>query len=142
MTQKADIIGKIDEKLGAFALPPYEERAYKKAYYAIREMQGLILSNGDKFDWNDYKASFEETFGTIEEPKFSLQELLEYAKSKFNMNLDELIAFNRKSLQRRQQQQRKREMEYQAMRRQMSKVPPGYVPDLGYDYDDEFEPAY
>lgn len=96
-----------DEAFGEFAVNDYNERLYAKIYYAIRERQGFLVRNaiGEKFTWNDFKVKFAEVFGTPEERKFSLEQILDYAMKKFGMSQDDLIEANNRSWQRRREWQ-------------------------------------
>lgn len=92
-----------DEALGNFAVSDYSERIYAKVYYAIRERQGLLSRkrNGDDFSWEGFKNKFAEAFGTPDNQKFTLDQLLDYALRKFNMTQEDLIEANKRSWERR-----------------------------------------
>ncbi|RUT03847.1 hypothetical protein DSM106972_047610 [Dulcicalothrix desertica PCC 7102] len=91
--------------LGEYAVVDYQVRVYSKVYYAIRELSGLVAKRSLKelFDWNEFKERFTNDFGKVQEKRYSLEQLLEYASRKFGKTLDELIAQNQISWQRRQQ---------------------------------------
>jgi hypothetical protein len=104
----------IDESiLGEYAVSNYSERVYSKVYYSIRSLCGLLakrtdksalaLSLKDNFDWDTFKDRFSKDFGKVEEKRYSLEQLLEYANRKFGKTLEELIIQNQVSWQRRQE---------------------------------------
>ncbi|MEG4007739.1 hypothetical protein QUA41_17780 [Microcoleus sp. Pol11C1] len=89
-----------------FTVKDYCEKEWESAYYAIRELQGRALrkskiAQGDTFSWDAYKAKFAEVFGTPEDKRFTLEQLVSYATQKWGMNLEELKAYNRRSWERR-----------------------------------------
>lgn len=102
--------------LGEYAVADYSERVYSKVYYAIRELSGLIAKRSLKeaFDWNDFKERFSHDFGNIQEKRFSLQQLLEYASRKFGKTLEDLILQNQISWQRRQEYAERKNLNYQS----------------------------
>ena len=91
--------------LGEYAIVDYQVRVYSKVYYAIRELSGLVAKRSLKelFDWNDFKERFSNDFGKVQEKRYSLEQLLEYASRKFGKSLADLIVQNQISWQRRQQ---------------------------------------
>jgi hypothetical protein len=97
----------IDDSALGYQVSDYSERLYRQVYYAIREEVGRIAKGGskEKFDWKQYKQNFAQTFGTPENRKYSLKQLLEYAQLKLGKNLEQLIEVNRKSCQRYQDYQ-------------------------------------
>ena len=92
-----------DEVLGEFAISDYHERLYPKVYYAIRERQGYTAKGimGEAFNWESFKEKFTSAFGTVEEPKYTLEQMLDYARRKFGMTLDDLVEANKRSWERR-----------------------------------------
>lgn len=89
-----------------FAIKDYSEKEWESVYYAIRELQGKALkkskeAQGDDFSWDAYKAKFAEVFGTPQDKRFTLDQLVSYGTQKWGMNLDELKAYNRRSWERR-----------------------------------------
>ncbi|MBW4604320.1 MAG: hypothetical protein KME29_33325 [Calothrix sp. FI2-JRJ7] len=90
--------------LGEYAVVDYSERVYSKVYYATRELSGLVAKRSLKelFDWNEFKERFSNDFGKVQEKRYSLEQLLEYASRKFGKTLDNLIVQNQISWQRRQ----------------------------------------
>lgn len=92
-----------DEALGNFAVSDYSERVYTKVYYAIRERQGFLARkrNGDDFSWENFKTTFAEAFGTPDDRKFTIEQLLDYALRKFDMTQEDLIEANNRSWERR-----------------------------------------
>jgi hypothetical protein len=105
-----DNITPIDDALLAeYPLADYRERVYPSVYFTLRELYGLALQRqSDDFDWALYKSWFTEAFGDPKERKFTLEQLLDFARRKFDKSLEQLIALNRTSYERRlrwQQQQ-------------------------------------
>ena len=92
-----------DEVLGEFAISDYHERLYPKVYYALRERQGYTAKGtmGEAFNWEAFKEKFTSAFGTVEEPKYTLEQMLDYARRKFGMTLDDLVEANKRSWERR-----------------------------------------
>jgi len=113
-----------DSVLGEYAISNYSERVYSKVYYSIRELCGLIAKRSrskgegelltEAFDWNDFKERFAGDFGKIEEKRYSLEQLLDYASRKFGKTLEDLIAQNQISWQRRQEYAAKNNIHYQS----------------------------
>jgi hypothetical protein len=94
-----------DSVLGEYAVSNYSERVYSKVYYSIRSLCGLVAKRSlkDIFDWDEFKERFASDFGTVQEKRYSLEQLLEYASRKFNKSLEDLIVQNQISWQRRQE---------------------------------------
>ncbi|MEG4407010.1 hypothetical protein [Microcoleus sp. MON2_D5] len=89
-----------------FTVKDYCEKEWESVYYAIRELQGRALrksklAQGDTFSWDAYKAKFAEVFGTPDNKRFTLEQMVSYATQKWGMNLEELKAYNRRSWERR-----------------------------------------
>ncbi|MDJ0798325.1 MAG: hypothetical protein QNJ51_16155 [Calothrix sp. MO_167.B12] len=91
--------------LGEYAVSDYSERVYSKVYYSIRSLCGLVAKRTLKetFSWDEFKERFSSDFGQVEEKRYSLEQLLEYANRKFGKTLEDLIAQNQISWQRRQE---------------------------------------
>ncbi len=91
--------------LGEYAVSDYSERVYSKVYYSIRSLCGLVAKRTlkDTFSWDEFKERFASDFGQVEEKRFTLEQLLEYANRKFGKTLEDLIAQNQISWQRRQE---------------------------------------
>lgn len=104
-----------DSVLGEYAVTNYLERVYSKVYYSIRELSGLIAKRSlkESFDWNEFKERFASDFGKVEEKRYSLEQLLEYASRKFGKSLEDLIIQNQISWQRRQEYAEQNHMHYQ-----------------------------
>lgn len=102
--------------LGEYAVVDYSERVYSKVYYAIRELSGLIAKRYLKelFDWNEFKERFSNDFGKVEEKRYSLEQLLDYASRKFGKTLEDLILQNQLSWQRRQEYAERRNLNCQS----------------------------
>ncbi|MDV3002442.1 MAG: hypothetical protein N5P05_004097 (plasmid) [Chroococcopsis gigantea SAG 12.99] len=111
-----------DELLGEFAVSDYSERVYTKVYYAIRERQAFVIRKqiGDEFNWQNFKGKFAEAFGTPDNRRFTIEQLLDYAQRKFGMSLEDLIEANNRSWERRRQWEEERSAQYQD------------APDYGY----------
>jgi hypothetical protein len=105
-----------DSILGDYAVNNYSERVYSKVYYSIRELCGLVAKRSLKeaFDWNNFKERFTDDFGKVEENRYSLEQLLEYANRKFGKTLEDLIVQNQVSWQRRQEYAERSNMSYQS----------------------------
>jgi hypothetical protein len=89
-----------------FTVKDYAEKEWEIVYYAIRELQGRALkkskiAQGDTFSWDAYKAKFAEVFGTPQDKRFTLEQLVSYGMQKWGMDLEELKAYNRRSWERR-----------------------------------------
>lgn len=89
-----------------YSIKDYSEKEWEIAYYAIRELQGRALrksklAQGDTFSWDAYKAKFAEVFGTPDDKRFTLEQLVSYAQQKWGMDLEELKAYNSRSWERR-----------------------------------------
>lgn len=89
-----------------YSVKDYSEKEWEIAYYAIRELQGRALrksklAQGDTFSWDAYKAKFAEVFGTPDDKRFTLEQLVSYAQQKWGMDLEELKAYNSRSWERR-----------------------------------------
>jgi hypothetical protein len=80
-------------------------RVYSKVYYSIRSLCGLVAKRSLKevFSWDEFKERFSNDFGKVEEKRYSLEQLLEYASRKFDKSLEDLIVQNQISWQRRQE---------------------------------------
>ena len=91
--------------LGEYAVSDYSERVYSKVYYSIRSLCGLVAKRTLKetFSWDEFKERFANDFGQVKEKQFTLEQLLEYANRKFGKTLEDLIAQNQISWQRRQE---------------------------------------
>ena len=94
-----------DSILGEYAVSNYSERVYSKVYYSIRSLCGLVAKRSlkDTFSWDEFKERFASDFGTVEEKRYTLEQLLEYANRKFGKTLEDLIVQNQISWQRRQE---------------------------------------
>jgi hypothetical protein len=105
-----------DSILGDYAVNNYSERVYSKVYYSIRELCGLVAKRflKEAFDWNNFKERFTSDFGKVEENRYSLEQLLEYANRKFGKTLEDLIVQNQISWQRRQEYAERNNMSYQS----------------------------
>lgn len=106
-TAKPPQIPNFDAAFGDdFTVKDYSDKEWESVYYAIRELQGKALkkskeAQGDDFSWDAYKAKFAEVFGTPQDKRFTLDQLVSYGTQKWGMDLDELKAYNRRSWERR-----------------------------------------
>ncbi len=102
--------------LGDYAVSDYSERIYTKVYYSIRSLCGLVAKRTLKeaFNWDEFKERFTNDFGTVQEKRYSLEQLLEYANRKFGKTLEDLILQNQISWQRRQEYAERNHMHYQS----------------------------
>lgn len=93
------------EALGEYSTDNYHEKLYGTVYYTIRELQGLSAKRalGESFSWDELKVRFEAAFGKVDEHRFSLEQLLEYALRKFGKSLEQLLEINDKSWSRRRE---------------------------------------
>ena len=69
-------------------------------YERIRNLYGRESQRklgADNFDWKAFKAQFEICFGRSEDCRYTTEQLLIFAQNKFNMGLEDLLAYNRKS---------------------------------------------
>ncbi|MEA5573464.1 hypothetical protein [Calothrix sp. UHCC 0171] len=91
--------------LGEYAISDYSERVYSKVYYSIRSLCGLVAKRSLKetFSWDEFKERFANDFGKVEEKRFTLEQLLEYANRKFGKTLEDLLAEHDISWQRRRE---------------------------------------
>ncbi|NJR15669.1 MAG: hypothetical protein HC785_08120 [Calothrix sp. CSU_2_0] len=105
-----------DSVLGNYAVSDYSERVYTKAYYSIRSLCGLVAKRTlkDTFSWDEFKERFTNDFGKVEEKRFSLEQLLEYANRKFGKTLEDLLIQHQISWQRRQEYAERNSIEHQA----------------------------
>ncbi|PAX51823.1 hypothetical protein [Brunnivagina elsteri] len=105
-----------DSVLGDYAVSDYSERVYTKAYYSIRSLCGLVAKRTLKetFSWDEFKERFTNDFGKVEEKRFSLEQLLEYANRKFGKTLEDLLIQHQVSWQRRQEYLERNSIENQA----------------------------
>ncbi|PAX48289.1 hypothetical protein [Brunnivagina elsteri] len=102
--------------LGEYAVSDYSERVYTKVYYSIRSLCGLVAkrSLNNTFSWDEFKERFTNDFGKVEEKRYSLEQLLEYASRKFGKTLEELLIQHQISWQRRQEYAERNRVENQA----------------------------
>lgn len=90
------------EALGDYNTTDYPEKLYATVYYTLRELQGLSVKRSvEDFSWDALKERFTQVFGTVEERRYSLEQLLDYAGRKFGKTLQDLIDINDRSWERR-----------------------------------------
>ncbi|MEO0844090.1 MAG: hypothetical protein AAF063_35200 [Cyanobacteria bacterium J06643_5] len=93
-----------DSVLGEYSVSDYSERLYSKVYYSIRSLCGLLAKNSfQDFSWDVFKERFASDFGKVEEKRYSLEQLLEFAFRKFGKTKEDLIVLNELSWQRRRE---------------------------------------
>ena len=93
-----------DSVLGEYAVSDYSERLYSKVYYSIRSLCGLLAKNSfQDFNWDVFKERFATDFGKVEEKRYSLEQLLEFANRKFGKTKEDLVVLNELSWQRRRE---------------------------------------
>ncbi len=91
--------------MGKFAVAPHADRQYISLYFGLRSLYGQAIRLRDKaIDWTSFTPVFEQCFGSIEERKFSMEELSEFAWSYFHKTVEEVVEHNKKSLARRNEQ--------------------------------------
>lgn len=103
-------IAEINQALGEYSLPEYNERIYSTVYYQLRSAIGWTNSGIAKnqkrlFDWTEFKAEYEKAFGTLEERRYPLEVLLEYAQTMLGKSLNDLLVDSKISWARRNQQE-------------------------------------
>ena len=90
--------------LGEYSVSDYSERLYSKVYYSIRSLCGILAKNSfQDFNWDVFKERFASDFGKVEEKRYSLEQLLEFANRKFGKTKEDLVILNELSWQRRRQ---------------------------------------
>ncbi|MEL6457042.1 MAG: hypothetical protein AAFQ91_02155 [Cyanobacteria bacterium J06621_15] len=93
-----------DSVLGEYSVSDYSERLYSKVYYSIRSLCGLLAKNSfQDFSWDVFKECFASDFGKVEEKRYSLEQLLEFANRKFGKTKEDLVVLNELSWQRRRE---------------------------------------
>ena len=93
-----------DSVLGEYSVSDYSERLYSKVYYSIRSLCGLLAKNSFQyFNWDVFKERFATDFGKVEEKRYSLEQLLEFASRKFGKTKEDLVVLNELSWQRRRE---------------------------------------
>ncbi|MGB6294816.1 MAG: hypothetical protein WBF90_01375, partial [Rivularia sp. (in: cyanobacteria)] len=55
------------------------------------------------FNWDIFKERFATDFGKVEEKRYSLEQLLEFANRKFGKTKEDLVVLNELSWQRRRE---------------------------------------
>ncbi|PSM48204.1 hypothetical protein C7Y66_15825 [Chroococcidiopsis sp. CCALA 051] len=102
-TKKLSLIN--DAAMGEYRIEAYDSRKYNAVFYSIRELYGKVAQRqlGEAFDWETFKQHFEISFGKAEERKYTMEQLLAFAKDKFDYSLEKLIEYNQRSWQRREQ---------------------------------------
>ncbi len=101
-------VAQLDEQFGEFAVADYSESIYPALYYALREVMGIkcqaaMRQQDKRFDWKAFNAKFTEVMGgtKVEERKYTLEQLIQYATTKTGKGVEDLLEINRKSWERR-----------------------------------------
>lgn len=95
----------IEFDMGEFAIIPFADRQYTSLYFGLRSLYGQAIRLRDKeIDWLAFNPIFERCFGSIEEKRFSMEELEEFAWKFFHKTVEEVVEHNKKSLARRNEQ--------------------------------------
>ena len=107
-------IAEINQALGEYSLPEYNKRIYATVYYQLRSAigwtnLGIAKNQNRKFDWNEFKTEYEKAFGTLEERRYPLEVLLEYAQTMLGKSLNDLLIDSKISWARRTQQEQEQE---------------------------------
>jgi hypothetical protein len=93
------------EVLTSFEIEDYSDKVQRATYYFLREKIAFQVKRKleEKFHWETYVTKFEENFGTPNEYKISLEQMLTFAEQKFGADRDKIMQFSRESYQRRQE---------------------------------------
>lgn len=108
---KTQVVTIDDSAMEQFKVESFDVRKYNAIFYSIRDLYGKESQRqlgNDNFDWKTFKAQFEICFGTPEERRYSTEKLLNFAQNKFNMSLEDLLVYNRKSWELRKKRQEER----------------------------------
>lgn len=110
---KTQVVTIDDSAMEQFKVEPFDVRKYNAIFYTIRDLYGKESRRqlGEDFDWTAFKAQFAICFGTPEERRYSVEQLLTFAQIKFNMGIEDLLAQNRKSWEIRKKQEELRAKE-------------------------------
>ena len=101
-------IEEIDKQFGDLAVKSYSESIYPALFYGLRQSMGGKCQQewrqkGREFNWNEFNKKFAEVLGDPKEsPRLTLEQLIEYATAKTGHSVEELLEINRKSNERRQ----------------------------------------
>lgn len=99
-TKKVSLID--DNAMGIYKIADYNERKFKAVYYGLQETWGKTIqaqsqTNWNKTQWDTFKARFLATFGSVENPKYSVQQMVDYSIQHFNKGLEELLEVNKRT---------------------------------------------
>lgn len=116
--------------MGEFKVIPYIERRYSAVYYGIREMYGQVLKkrNNNEFDWQAFNSKFEECFGKVEDRKHSIEELEQFAFEYFEKTIEEVVEYNRKSLNRRKERESNEQINIETLKPEATVKDDNYPP--------------
>ena len=78
-------------------------RALGEEFDFKRQVIDVFPSNFQDFNWDVFKERFTSDFGKVEEKRYSLEQLLEFANRKFGKTKEDLVVLNELSWQRRRQ---------------------------------------
>ena len=103
-TKKVSLID--DSAMGIFQIASYNERKLKAVYYGLQETWGKTVQaqyqiNWNKAQWDEFKSRFVATFGSIENPKYTVEQMVEYSIKHFNKGLEELLEVNKRTWKQR-----------------------------------------
>lgn len=103
-TKKVSLID--DSAMGIYQIADYNERKLKAVYYGLQETWGKTIQAQSQIkwnlaQWNEFKSRFVATFGTIENPKYTVEQMAEYSIKHFNKGVEELLEVNKKTWKQR-----------------------------------------
>jgi hypothetical protein len=95
----------IQEVSVSFEIENYSDKVHRSTYYFLRDKIAFQVKRQleEQFHWETYLTEFEENFGTPNEYKISLEQMLAFAEQKFGADRDKIMQFSRESYQRRQE---------------------------------------
>ncbi|KAB8314435.1 hypothetical protein SD81_038695 [Tolypothrix campylonemoides VB511288] len=104
-TKKVSLID--DSAMGIYQIADYNERKLKAVYYGLQETWGKTIQaqsqiNWNKAQWNEFKSRFVATFGTIKNPRYNVEQMIEYSIKHFNKGLEELLEVNKRTWKQRE----------------------------------------
>ncbi|MCC5668540.1 hypothetical protein LC653_33005 [Nostoc sp. CHAB 5784] len=104
-TKKVSLID--DNAMGIYRIASYNEHKFNAVYYGLQETWGKTIqaqsqANWNKAQWDEFKSRFIATFGTVKNPKYCVQQMVDYSIKHFNKGLEELLEVNKRTwLQRK-----------------------------------------
>jgi len=99
-------VGELMGMMGKFSIAEFNERSFSRIYHAVREVFGYTVKQQfsreeQDFDWSEFKAQFRKTFGTVEDPKLTREQLLKFALVYLGKTEDDLLELSRINYKRR-----------------------------------------